>query len=105
MPTFDVLRILIKLFKDEELDYETFCDAVGEFSSDPNEKYKLVLGLVKYTENIEFYNFADIKLMTDDERTRLAIGITNFMQEYLREHGLSEEWDENLDEEKFPYED
>ena len=97
MSSFDIFRSLIKLFKEDELDYETFCDSVDEFSSDATYKHGLVRGLGKYIENLDFYNFQDVKLMNDKQRNLLARQASDYMHEYLLEHGLSEEWNDSLD--------
>ena len=97
MASFDVLRVLIKSFKEDELDYEVFCDAVDEFTSDATEKFRLVLGLRKYSENIEFYNFADLKSLSESERSKLSIYINDYIYEYSQDHGISDEWDDSID--------
>jgi hypothetical protein len=95
--SFEILRILIKLYKSDELNYEEFCDCVDEFSSDPNEKYRLVRGLSKYTSNIEYYNFSDLKPLSDLEKSFLEGEIVNLCTEYMQDHGLSQDWDDSFD--------
>lgn len=97
MSSFEILRKSIKLFKQEDLGIESFSEAVDEFSSDPNECYKLVIGLRKYTHNIEFYNFQDLKLLDEDQRYVLAVTIQNLSEEYLSENGISSDWNESDD--------
>lgn len=97
MPSFDILRILIRRYKDDELDYESFSDAVDEFSSQATEKYRLVEGLPKFVENLENYNFSDMKALEYEEKLELAEIISRYITEYLTSNGLSEEWDEDLD--------
>ena len=54
------LRIrLEELGKATDLDYEKFCDAVDEFSSDRYEQRKIALGLSQYVESLEYYNFSE----------------------------------------------
>ena len=97
MASFDIFRILIRLFKEDELDYESFCDSVDEFSSNPTEKYRLVDGLFKYVNNLDFYNFTDLSTLSAYGRDLLSSEITSYAQQYLSENKLSEEWDDNLD--------
>ena len=97
MASYDIFRNLIKLHKQDELDYETFCDAVDDFSSDRFEQRKLTLGLRKFIEGLEFYNFADVKKLTSVEREKLAGSIANYVDEYLADHPETAEWHKNLD--------
>ena len=97
MASFDIFRILIRLFKEEDLDYETFCDSVDEFSSHPTEKYRLVDGLSKYATNLDDYNFSDLTTLSAYGRELLSSEVTSFVQQYLQENKLSEEWDYRYD--------
>ena len=97
MASFDILRILIKHEKQNELNYETFCDAIDEFSSDRYEQRKLALGLRQYVESIEYYNFSDVKKMSANDRERFARAINRYLIEYLDDHPHSGEWNKNLD--------
>lgn len=97
MSSFEIFRILIKHYKDDSLGYETFSDAVNEFSSDPSEIYQYILGLKKYTNNIESYDFADLKLLGEEDREKMAFEISNLSQEYFREVGLGADWIDDLD--------
>ena len=97
MASFDILRILIRLFKEDDLDFETFCDSVDEFSSNPTEKYRLVGGLSKYANNLEFYNFTDLATLSAYGRDLLSSEIAEYVEQYLQENKLSEEWDSQLD--------
>jgi len=95
--SFDIFRILIRLFKEDELDYESFCDSVDEFSSNPTEKYRLVDGLLKYVNNLDFYNFTDLSSLSAYGRDLLSSEVASHVQQYQAENKLSEEWDDNLD--------
>jgi len=97
LASFDILRILIKHEKQNELNYETFCDAIDEFSSDRYEQRKLALGLRQYVESIEYYNFSDVKKMSANDRERFARAINRYLIEYLDDHPHSGEWNKNLD--------
>jgi hypothetical protein len=97
MSSFDILRILIKQYKQDDFDYETFCDAVDEFSSDRYEQRKLALGLGQYVESIEYYNFSDVKKLSINDRDRLARAIIHYLSDYLDDHPHSGEWNKNLD--------
>ena len=105
MPAFDILRILIRKYKDDELDFEAFTDAVDEFSSEATTKYRLVEGLPKYVENLENYNFSDVKALDFEEKVELSEIISGYITEYLTSHGLSEEWDDALDSDYYSEED
>jgi hypothetical protein len=97
LSSFDILRILIKHEKLDELSYETFTDAINEFSSDRYEQRKLALGLSQYLESIEYYNFSDVKKLSANDRERLARAINHYLIEYLDDHPHSGEWNKNLD--------
>jgi len=97
MSSFDILRILIKHYKQEDLDYEKFCDAVDEFSSDRYEQRKIALGLSQYVESLEYYNFSDMKKLSTNDRERLARSIIYYLNDYLADHPHSAEWNKNLD--------
>lgn len=97
MASFDILRILIRLFKEDDLDFESFCDSVDEFSSNPTEKYRLVQGLSKYASNLEFYNFTDLATLSTYGRDLLSSEVAGYVEQYLQENKMSEEWDYHLD--------
>lgn len=97
MASFDIFRILIKLHKEDELSYETFCDAIDEFSSDRFEQRKLASGLRRFIDGIEFYNFSDVKKLTSSERDLLSSSIADYLDEYLADHPETAEWNRNLD--------
>ena len=100
MASFDIFRILIRLFKEEDLDYETFCESVDEFSSNPTEKFRLVNGLAKYVNNLEFYNFTDLTTLSAYGRDLLSSEVSEYIQQYLQENKMSEEWDEEIDQDE-----
>ena len=99
MPSYDLLRILIKLYKSDGLDYESFTDSVNEFSSDAYELRNLVLGLNKYLESIEYHNFTDIKVLPFRKRDLFATQTLIYMEEYISHHAQAEDWNKNLDSE------
>ena len=97
MASWDIFRILIRAYKDSDLNSESFSDAIDEFSSDDTEKIYLALGLSKYIENLEFYNFSDVKALSDLDRDYVSALIIQLIQEYLAEHNYSAEWSNSLD--------
>jgi len=98
MSSFEILRKSIKHFKQGDLGYETFSEVVGEFSSDPTERYTFVVGLRNYTDNIESYDFSDLKKLTEYERDVLAFTLLNLSEEYLTDNGMSPDWNDSIDQ-------
>ena len=83
MSSFDILRILIKHYKQEDLDYEKFCDAVFSNHSE-QEEYEIFRGIVAKNPNASERHLMDLwKAVTGKERETQKV--INKFWAFLRE--------------------
>ena len=84
MPTdgFEILRHLMRSFKNDELDLEILCDEIGDVTSDPEIRVALANRLLDYAEKIEEYDtFRSV--LDQYRREDFVVAVNQLIESYI----------------------
>jgi hypothetical protein len=81
--SYEIFRMLIKDYKNEELSYERFCEIVEEFAAESSDQERIVEGISKYIDTLPSNNNSDVRSLDFDEKSELAEVIAEYVRDFL----------------------
>ncbi|CAN2187569.1 hypothetical protein MCEMRE196_00479 [Candidatus Nanopelagicaceae bacterium] len=81
--SYEVFRMLIRDYKNDELSYDKFCEIIDEFAVLSFDQERIVAGITKYIEALPSNNNSDVRILDFDEKSELSETIAKYVEDFL----------------------